>query len=159
MKQWWKAHEQSMNRSMNVWWKVGVRGWSGDESVINNQWTNDENGVCRMCKWWNWSVWDVQMMKLECVGCGGSAPLGIWLIIYIYILLCAFECWQCVNDVQMRKMICAGSVRCVGLGGDEQMMKMECVECANDEIGVCGMWGKCAPRDLFIYVLLWMFGI
>ena len=26
--------------------------------------------------------------------------------------------------------------------------------CANDEIGVYGMWWRCAPRDLFIYVLL-----
>ena len=76
MNQWWKAHEQSMNRSMNVWWKVGVRGWSGNETVMNNQRTNDENGVCGMCEW-----------------------------------------------------------------------------CANDENGVCGKWWRCAPRDLFIYIL------
>ena len=140
------------------------------------------------------------MMKLECVGCGGGAPLGIWLIIYFYILLCAFVYRQCANDVQMTKMICVGCARCVGVYGGVQMMKMECAgcggsaplgiwliiyfhvhlyafvyrQCANDvqmmkswgvecvrrvrcgidENGVYGIWWRCAPRDLFLYVIL-----
>ena len=47
-----------------------MRGWSGDETVMNNQRTNDENLSVR-------DVRGVQMMEMECAGCGGGAPLGI----------------------------------------------------------------------------------
>ena len=41
----------------------------------------------------------------------------------------------------MRRMIYVGCARCVGVNGDVQMMKLECVGCV-----------RCAPRDLFLCV-------
>ena len=85
MNQWWKGHEQSLNRLMSVWWKVGMRGWSGDESVMSKWWTNDEIGVCGWGGDAPWSIF-VPLCVLMCVWVLGDAPCGIT------VPLCAHMC-------------------------------------------------------------------
>jgi len=159
---------ESVNERLMKGWREGVvRGWIGNEQPTN--------------KWWKWSVrdvWGVELMKLACAGCGGSAPL--WYL-FLYVILYTFMCIYMLSYTGNVRMMCkwwnreAWSVwgvwgvelmklECVGYGGGAPLgicsfMWFYVLSCAfmyrqrtNDENEVCGMWWKCAPRYLFIYV-------